>query len=107
MDMRILIGISGSSGVTYGVRMLEVLKILKIETHLMLSKWADECIKIETNKLPSYVKSLADYVYDNNDLAAKPSSGSYKIDGMVSDQNIAAMPEIPNMAPTTTRALID
>ncbi len=82
MYMRMLVGISGSSGVAYGVRMLEILKILKIETHLILSKWADECIKIETDKLPSYVRSLADYMYDNNDLAAKPSSGSYKTEGM-------------------------
>ena len=81
--MKLLVGISGSSGVAYGVRMLEVLKTLKIDTHLVISKWADECIKIETDKKPSYVRSLAKYVYSNHDLTAKPSSGSFKIDGMV------------------------
>lgn len=81
--MRLLVGISGSSGVAYGVRFLEVLQTLKIETHLIISRWAEECIKIETDKKPSYVKSLAKYVYNNDNLAAKPSSGSYRIDGMV------------------------
>lgn len=81
--MKLLVGISGSSGVAYGVRLLEVLRTLKIETHLIISKWAEECIKIETDKKPSDVKSLAKHVYSNDDLAAKPSSGSFKIDGMV------------------------
>jgi len=81
--MKLLIGLSGSSGVAYGVRLLEILKTLKIETHLIISRWAEECIKIETDKKPSYVKSLAKHVYDNDDLAAKPSSGSFKLDGMV------------------------
>jgi 4-hydroxy-3-polyprenylbenzoate decarboxylase len=74
---------SGSSGSAYGVRLLEVLRTLKVETHLIISRWAEECIKIETDKKPSYVKSLAKYAYSNDNLAAKPSSGSYKIDGMV------------------------
>lgn len=81
--MKLVVGISGSSGVAYGVRLLEVLKTLKVETHLIISKWAEECIKIETDKQPSYVKALAQYVYDNDDLAAKPSSGSFRTDGMV------------------------
>ncbi len=81
--MRLLVGISGSSGVAYGIRLLEILKTLKVETHLIISEWAEECIKIETDKKSSYVKSLAKYVYSNDNLAAKPSSGSYKIDGMV------------------------
>ncbi len=81
--MKLLVGISGSSGVAYGIQLLEVLKTLKIETHLIISKWAEECIKIETDRKPPYVKALAKYVYSNDDLAAKPSSGSYKLDGMV------------------------
>ncbi|MGH9877939.1 MAG: flavoprotein, partial [Nitrososphaerales archaeon] len=78
--MRLLIGISGSSGVAYGIRLLEVLKTLKIETHLIISRWAEECIKLETDKKASYAKSLAKYVYSNDNLAAKPSSGSYRMD---------------------------
>jgi 4-hydroxy-3-polyprenylbenzoate decarboxylase len=81
--MKLLVGLTGSSGVAYGVRLLEILKTLKIETHLIISKWAEECIKIETDKKSSYVKSLAKHVYSNDDLAAKPSSGSFKLDGMV------------------------
>ena len=65
--MRLLVGISGSSGVAYGIRLLEVLKTLKIETHLIISRWAEECIKLETDKKPSYVKSLAKYVYHSKD----------------------------------------
>ena len=80
--MRLLVGISGSSGVAYGVRMLEVLKTLKVETHLVISRWAEECIRLETDKKISYVRSLAKYVYSNDDLAARPSSGSYMMDGM-------------------------
>jgi 4-hydroxy-3-polyprenylbenzoate decarboxylase len=74
---------SGSSGVAYGIRLLEILKTLKVETYLITSRWAEECIRLETDKKPSYVKSLAKYVYSNENMAAKPSSGSYKIDGMV------------------------
>lgn len=81
--MRLLVGITGSSGASYGVRMLEVLKTLKVETHLVISRWAEECIRIETGKKPQYVRSLAKYVYSNDDMAAKPSSGSFKMDGMI------------------------
>jgi 4-hydroxy-3-polyprenylbenzoate decarboxylase len=81
--MKLLVGLSGSSGVAYGIRLLEILKTMKIETHLIMSKWAEECVRIETDKKPSYVRTLAKYVYSNDDLAAKPSSGSFRIDGMV------------------------
>ncbi|MFQ5940200.1 MAG: UbiX family flavin prenyltransferase [Nitrososphaerales archaeon] len=81
--MKLIVAMSGSSGVAYGVRLVEVLKTLKIETHLIMSKWAEECIEIETERKPSYVKALANYIYSNDDLAASPSSGSFRIDGMV------------------------
>lgn len=81
--MLLLVGISGSSGVAYGVRLLEILKTLEIETHLIISSWAEECIRLETDKKASYVKSLVKSVYSNDNMAARPSSGSYKIDGMV------------------------
>ncbi len=80
--MRVVVAISGSSGVIYGIRLLEVLKEKKIETHLIVSKWAEECIKLETDKGLEYVYSLASSVYSNEDLAAKPSSGSFKFDAM-------------------------
>ncbi len=80
--MRILVGMSGSSGVAYGIRLLEVLRSLPIETHLIVSKWAKECIRLETDTTLEYVYSLASNVYSNDDLAAKPSSGSFKFNAM-------------------------
>ncbi len=82
--MRILVGMSGSSGVVYGIRLLEVLRSLPIpiETHLIVSKWAEECIRLETDTTLEYVYSLASNVYSNDDLAAKPSSGSFKFNAM-------------------------
>ena len=57
--MKLIIGITGSTGVIYGIRMLEVLKKLKIETHLVMSEWGEKCISMETEHDPEYVKSLA------------------------------------------------
>ena len=82
-DKRIVLGISGASGVVYGVRTLEVLKELNIETHLIISNWAEKNIIIETAKTVEYVKSLCTKLYDNNNLAAPPSSGSFLHAGMI------------------------
>ena len=57
--MKLIIGITGSTGVIYGIRMLEVLKKLEIETHLVMSEWGEKCITMETEHTPEYVKSLA------------------------------------------------
>ncbi|MEM0446269.1 MAG: UbiX family flavin prenyltransferase [Candidatus Nitrosocaldus sp.] len=83
ITMRILVCMSGGSGVVYGIRLLEALKALNIETHLIMSKWAEECVRLETDFNVDGVKTLADYTYNNDDLAAKPSSGSFKLDGTV------------------------
>ena len=56
--MRLVIGITGSTGVIYGIRMLEVLKKLNIETHLIMSEWAEKCISMETDHDVEYVLSL-------------------------------------------------
>jgi 4-hydroxy-3-polyprenylbenzoate decarboxylase len=80
--VRIVVGISGSSGVIYGIRFLQKLAKLGIETHLILSKWAVQNIKIETDEDIQTVKELADFVYDERDMAASISSGSFKTDGM-------------------------
>ncbi len=81
--MRLIIGISGSSGVIYAIRLLEVLHTLKIDTHLIISRWAEACIRFETEKGIDYLYTLANEVYDNNNLAAPVASGSFKSDGMV------------------------
>ena len=81
--MRLVIGITGSTGVIYGVRMLEVLKDAGIETHLIMSEWAQKCISMETKYDIEYVKSLASTVSDEKNMAASVSSGTHKIDGMI------------------------
>ena len=80
---RIVVGIAGASGVTYGVRLLSVLKETDFETHLVISKSGELNIKIETDHDPEDVKSMADYVYDHNDVAASLASGSFLTMGMV------------------------
>ncbi len=81
---RLIVGISGASGVIYGIRMLEVLKTMDgVETHLMMSRFAKLNIEIETTHTPKYVESLADEVHSIGNQAASISSGSFKTDGMV------------------------
>jgi 4-hydroxy-3-polyprenylbenzoate decarboxylase len=81
---RIIVGISGATGVIYGIRMLEVLKTIGgVETHLVMSRFARLNIEIETTHTPQYVESLADEVHNYGNQAASISSGSFKTDGMV------------------------
>ena len=56
--MKLIIGITGSTGVIYGIRMLETLKKLNVETHLVMSEWGEKCISMETDYTIEYVKSL-------------------------------------------------
>ncbi len=80
----LIVGISGSSGVIYGIRMLEMLKIMGgVETHLVMSRFARMNIEIETPHTPKYVEGLADEVHNIGNQAASLSSGSFKTDGMV------------------------
>lgn len=81
---KIVVGMSGASGAIYGIRMLEVLsKAEDIEVHLILSASAGQTIVDETDWTVSKVKDLADVVYNNKDIGASLSSGSYRHDGMV------------------------
>lgn len=81
---RLIIGISGASGVIYGVRMLEVLHgVPDIETHLIMSNAARQTLALETDLQLRDVQSLADVVHDARDIAASISSGSFKTAGMV------------------------
>ncbi len=81
--MRLVIGITGSTGVIYGIRMLEVLKELGIETNLIMSEWAQKCITMETEYDLNHVKSLATGISDDANMAANVSSGTHKTDGMI------------------------
>jgi len=79
--MKIVIGISGASGVQYGIRLLEALKAH--ETHLVISETAKQIIEIETEHSADDVAKLASHVYASGDLAAAIASGSCKFDAMV------------------------
>jgi flavin prenyltransferase len=80
---KIVIGFSGASGIIYGIRLLEVLHSINIQTYLIISEWAKKNIVIETPKTVEYVKSLSSVNYDNSKLDASVSSGSFLHDGMV------------------------
>ena len=81
--MRLIIAITGSTGVIYGIKMLEILKEKGIETHLIMSEWAQKCISMETEHDVEYVKSLATSMSDEKNMAASVSSGTNKTDGMI------------------------
>lgn len=84
MSKRLIIGMSGSSGAIYGVRLLEILSDLPdIETHLVMSDSAKLNLSIETDYSLSKVLSLAGEVHDLKNVAASISSGSFKTMGMV------------------------
>lgn len=81
---KIIIAITGASGSIYGIDVLKKLSTLSdVETHLVMSDWAKENIKLETNYTASQVIAMADKVYDNHDMGAAIASGSFKTDGMV------------------------
>ncbi len=81
--MKLIVGITGSTGVIYGIKLLEVLKEKNIETHLILTQWAQKCIAMETDYKLDQVKSLATTISDETNMAASVSSGTHKIDGMI------------------------
>jgi flavin prenyltransferase len=83
MTRRLIVAITGASGAIYGVRLLERLRDLPVETHLIATKWARVTIEHETGRSFAEVKQLADHVYAENDQAAAVSSGSFLTDGMV------------------------
>lgn len=81
---KIIIGISGASGVIYGIRLLEVLREQAgVETHLVMSTAAATTIGLETDQTPEQIMQLADVVYRFRDIAATIASGSFKTHGMI------------------------
>lgn len=82
-SMRIVVAITGASGVIYGKRLLEVLKHKKIETHLIISKAAEKVIQHELEINPKDIKKLATRAYEPDDLTAPLMSGSFQTDGMI------------------------
>ncbi len=80
---RLIVGISGASGVVYGIRLLELLKRARIESHLIMSKAAQVTLAYETDLKVSDVEKLATVVHSNQDIGAACSSGSFRTLGMV------------------------
>src|SRR5215472_15965116 len=104
---RLIVGISGASGVIFGARLLELLRPLPVETHLVISRAAEVTLALETDLKPAAVRSRADVVHAIGDLAAPISSGSFKtMCTIVAPCSIRSMAEIATGATTTllTRA---
>lgn len=80
---RLIIGISGSSGIIYGIRLLQVLQKLAIETHLVISKAGQLTRAYETDLSAAELKALADVYHPCTDITASIASGSYKTMGMI------------------------
>jgi len=80
---RIIVAMTGASGALLGIRLLQELRSRDIETHLVMSDWAQRTVELETDYTVDEVRSLADHVYPVNDMAAAISSGSFPVDGMV------------------------
>jgi len=81
--MRLIIAITGASGVVYGKRLLEVLHKKKNETYLIISKAAEKIIQHELEASKKDIEKLASHVYSVNDLTAPIASGSFKTDAMI------------------------
>jgi len=83
ISLKLIVGITGSTGAIYGIRLLETLKKLNVETHLIMSEWGEKCISMETEFDVDYVKSLATDTSDEKNMASSVSSGTHKINGMI------------------------
>jgi 4-hydroxy-3-polyprenylbenzoate decarboxylase len=81
--MRLIIGLTGATGSVYGVRLLERLREMDVETHLVISRWGARTLAHETPYTREYVESLATTTYPPGDMGAAISSGSFKTDGMI------------------------
>lgn len=92
---RLIVGISGASGVIYGIRLLEILQGSGIETHLIMTRAAEITLAHETNRKLAEVHGLADHVHSATDIAAAVSSGSFRTLGMiVAPCSVRSMAEI-------------
>ena len=81
--LHIVVGITGSTGAIYGIRILEVLQKAGHSTHLVLSEWGEKCIRMETAYDVKDVRRLAGEVSDARNMASGVSSGTHTTDGMI------------------------
>jgi 4-hydroxy-3-polyprenylbenzoate decarboxylase len=80
---RLIVGMTGSTGAIFGIRLLEALKHSEVESHLIISKWAQRTIEHETKHNVEQVRALATVVHSQGDMGASISSGSFITEGMV------------------------
>lgn len=81
--MKLVVGITGSSGIIYGIRMLEVLGKCSVDVHLIMTEWAKKCLALETDYDLNHVRSLASAYSDDSNMASSVSSGTHRTDGMI------------------------
>jgi 4-hydroxy-3-polyprenylbenzoate decarboxylase len=99
---RLIVGLSGASGVAYGIRLLEALREIGTESHLVMSKAAEMTIAYETALKPKQVAAKADYAYAIGDIGASIASGTFKTAGMVvAPCSVRTMSEIATGVTTT------
>jgi 4-hydroxy-3-polyprenylbenzoate decarboxylase len=79
---RLAVGITGATGVIYGIRLLEAARELGVETHLVISEWGRRTIRLETDLHPDQVAGLATFVYEEDDLDAPLGDPSFPLDGL-------------------------
>jgi len=104
---RLIVGISGASGIAYGARLLTLLRDLPVETHLIVSRAAEMALALETDLKPADLRARADVAHAIGDMAAPISSGSFRTLGMIiAPCSIRSMSEIATGVTTTllTRA---
>lgn len=94
-NRRLIVGISGASGVIYGVRILQALKDSGLESHLVMSKAAERTLAEETDFTPADVYALADVHHPIKDIGASIASGSFETEGMlIAPCSVKTMSEI-------------
>jgi flavin prenyltransferase len=97
MNRRLIVGISGATGIVYGIRLLEALREARIESHLVVTKAADLTRSYETNLSSQELRDLADVVYPIGDVGAAIASGSFRTMGMiVAPCSVKTMSELAN-----------
>lgn len=83
MTLPLIVGVSGASGVVYGVRLLQLLKTAGVPAHLIVSRSAVQTLKEEMDLAVDAVRALAEVSYSNSDMGAAISSGSFRTRGMI------------------------
>jgi len=83
LNKKIIVGITGATGIVYGIRLLERLKEAGVETHLVISRWGGRTLLHESSCTKEQIEALATAVYAPGDMGAAISSGSFKTDGMI------------------------